>query len=132
MMKQVKDILNREDVKLFVDTFYSKVRADELLAPVFNERIRDRWPQHLEKMYSFWGTVLLGEYTYQGSPFSPHAQLPIGHAHFDRWLKLFNKAIDDSFQGEKAGEAKWRASKMAEMFEAKIEYYKNHGSRNLV
>jgi len=55
-----KKLLNIEDVKLLVDTFYSKVRNDDTLAPIFNERIGDRWPEHLEKMYTFWQTTLLG------------------------------------------------------------------------
>src|SRR5690348_13166095 len=123
-MEHIKDILNKEDIIQLVDTFYAKVREDDLLAPIFNERIRDHWPQHLEKMYSFWGTVLLAENNYHGSPFPPHASLPVDHSHFKRWLELFHQTIDDLFQGEKASEAKWRAIKMAEMFESKIQYYR--------
>lgn len=120
------EILSLEDIKLLVDTFYDRIREDELLGPIFNERIQDRWPIHLEKMYKFWQTVLLQEHTYFGSPFPPHAQLPVGHEHFAAWLALFNKTVDDLFAGEKASEAKWRAQKMAELFEAKIDYMKNH------
>ncbi|MEO8406653.1 MAG: group III truncated hemoglobin [Chitinophagaceae bacterium] len=131
-MEQTKDIINKEDIKQLVDAFYANVRRDDLLAPIFNERIGDRWPQHLEKMYSFWTTVLLAENDYHGSPFPPHAQLPVDHSHFMRWLELFHQTIDESFQGEKAIEAKWRAVKMAEMFENKIEYYRNQGFKNLI
>ena len=125
-MQEQPQLLTLDDIKTLVDTFYDQIRKDELLAPVFNERIQDRWPQHLEKMYKFWQTVLLGEHTYFGSPFLPHAQLPVSHEHFDAWLKLFYKTVDELFSGEKANEAKWRASKMAEMFEAKIAYAKNN------
>ena len=129
-MKQ--DILNIEDVKLLVNRFYDKIKTDELLGPIFNERIKDRWPEHLDKMYRFWQTVLLGEHTYFGSPFPPHAQLPVGHEHFLKWMELFNPTVDELFTGEKATEAKWRAAKMAEMFEIKIEHYKKVGIKNLV
>lgn len=131
-MANVKEILSLEDIKLLVDAFYDKVREDELLSPVFNERIQDKWPQHLEKMYTFWQTVLLGEHTYYGSPFPPHAQLPVTHAHFQKWLELFSRTIDELFTGEKATEAKWRANKMAEMFELKIAHYRKQGFRNLL
>lgn len=114
------DILNLEDVKLLVTTFYGKVREDESLAPIFNERIQDRWPEHLEKMYRFWQTVLLGEHTYFGAPFVPHAKLPVAHQHFERWMQLFNATVDELFAGEVAAEAKWRGSRMARMFEIKI------------
>ncbi len=72
-----QDIVSLDDVKNLVDTFYGKVRQDELIGPIFDERIQDRWPQHLEKMYTFWQTILLGEHTYYGASFPPHAQLPV-------------------------------------------------------
>lgn len=131
-MSEKNDILTLDDVKKMVDTFYGKVRENELLAPVFDERIRDRWPQHLEKMYTFWQTILLEERTYFGAPFPPHAQLPVNHAHFEQWMQLFIQTIDELFSGEKASEAKWRAGKMAEIFEFKIERYRQSGTRSLI
>ena len=35
-----------------VETFYEKVREDELLSPIFAERISD-WPPHLSRMKAF-------------------------------------------------------------------------------
>ena len=131
-MSEKADILNIEDVKNLVDTFYGKVRSDLLLAPIFNERIRDNWPVHLEKMYRFWQTVLLNEHTYPGSPFPPHASLPIDHRHFQAWLGLFRETVDELFSGEKAKEAKWRADKMAEMFESRIQYFKEQGFKSIL
>ena len=131
-MEEIKDIITSADIKTLVDAFYEKVRRDELLSPIFNERIQDRWPQHLEKMYSFWQTVLLNEKTYYGSPFPPHAQLPVNHSHFQRWMRLFIETTDALFDGKKAEEAKWRAEKMAELFESKIEHYKKQGFKNLL
>lgn len=123
-MKQ--DIQNITDVKLMVDTFYGKIREDKLLKDIFNTKIEDRWPQHLQKMYTFWQTVLLEEHTYYGSPFVPHAKLPVALEHFEKWLQLFSTTVDDLFEGEKAEQAKWQGQRMAEMFHSKIEYYKNN------
>jgi len=114
-----QDILSLEDVKHLVNSFYGKVREDETLAPIFNERIGNRWPEHLEKMYRFWQTVLLDEHTYFGAPFPPHASLPVQHLHFEKWLALFHKTVDELFVGQIAEEAKWRGNRMAEMFELK-------------
>ncbi|MFL5788995.1 MAG: group III truncated hemoglobin [Flavisolibacter sp.] len=130
-MEPTQDIMTVEDIKLFVDGFYEKVRQDELLAPVFNEKIQN-WPQHLEKMYAFWQTVLFGKPAYKGSPFPPHAKLPINYIHFTKWIELFVSTIDKLFIGNKARETKWRAEKMAEMFQNKIEYYRTQGSSPLV
>ena len=126
------DIQNITDIQLLVDTFYGKIREDQLLKDIFNTKIQDRWPQHLAKMYTFWQTVLLDEHTYYGSPFVPHAKLPVDLEHFDKWLLLFNSTVDDLFKGEKAERAKWQGQRMAEMFHSKIEYYKNNSSLEIL
>jgi hemoglobin len=132
LTQEKKDILQLEDVKLLVDTFYGKVREDELIGPIFNDRIQDRWPEHLAKMYTFWQTVLLGEHTYYGSPFPPHAKLPVEKEHFERWLELFSQTLNELFTGEVANEAMWRANKMAEMFQYKINHYRQNATNSLI
>ena len=131
-MEKQKQIIELDDIKLLVDSFYGKVREDELLAPIFNNRIGEKWPEHMEKMYRFWQTVLLGEHTYYGSPFVPHAQLPVDKKHFNQWMTLFNQTIDEHFRGDKAEEARWRAGKMAEMFHYKIEFYRNNPKKRIL
>lgn len=127
-MTDIKDIGTIEDVQLLVNSFYGKIQADELLGSIFNGVIQDQWPQHLEKMYRFWQTVLLGNHTYFGTPFPPHAKLPVAQQHFDRWLHLWHTTIDEHFKGPKAEEAKWRGDKMAVMFLSKINYYQNNAA----
>jgi hemoglobin len=63
-MATKNEIKNIDDIKLMVDTFYGKIREDEKLKDIFNNKIEDRWTVHLEKMYRFWQTVLLDEHTY--------------------------------------------------------------------
>lgn len=132
MEEEKKDILNLDDIKLLVDTFYDKVREDQLIGPIFDERIQNRWPEHLAKMYTFWQTVLLGEHTYYGSPFPPHANLPVEKEHFERWLSLFSQTLHQLFSGEIAYEAMWRANKMATMFQYKIDHYRSNSSKSLI
>lgn len=128
-MTQIKnDIKGLSDIKQMVDTFYGKIRQDDKLADIFNNVIQNRWTQHLEKMYRFWQTVLLEEHTYFGSPFIPHAKLPVDANHFERWLQLFNETVDTLFEGEKANRAKWQGQRMAEMFLSKINYYNNNSA----
>jgi len=62
-----KEIETPEDIKLLVDNFYTKVRKDSLLENIFNSVIQDNWPEHLEKMYGFWQTVLFHEISYRKS-----------------------------------------------------------------
>lgn len=122
-----RDISTSDDIKLMVDSFYTEVRKDRTIGPVFNAFIDD-WSEHLPKMYRFWQTILLHEYTYKGSPFQPHMKLPINNTHFKIWLKLFHKTIDEHFSGKTADEAKWRSNKMAEIFQSKLKYIRktNH------
>ena len=131
-MNTLKKITQLEDIKQLVDTFYRRVREDELLGPVFEEKIQENWPRHLDIMYRFWQTLLLEEHTYYGSPFIKHIPLPIDAQHFARWLDLFHQTVDELFAGEKAEEAKWRASRMAEMFEYKLNYLRRNSTKPLM
>jgi hemoglobin len=128
-MAPLNDILTIEDIKLLVNTFYSKVQKDNFIGPIFNEKIGDRWPEHLEKMYGFWETILLEVHSYSGSPFPPHKQLPVSKEHFDRWMEIFIQTTDSLFTGPLADEAELRAKNMAEMFNYKIDYFRN-GEKN--
>ena len=129
-MTPLTDIKNLEDIKLLVDTFYSTVQKDEFIGPIFNEKIGNRWPEHLEKMYRFWQTILLDTHSYSGSPFPPHKQLPVEKEHFDRWMEIFTATADGLFIGPIVDEAKYRARNMAEMFHYKIDYFRNAAKNN--
>lgn len=120
------DISNRNDVILLVDTFYNHIQSDELLGPIFQVKIQDHWPVHLEKMYNFWSTILLDEHTYKGAPFAAHIKLDINEEHFKRWLLIFFSTIDELFEGEKVEEAKWRAVQMGKNFSSKLEFIRNN------
>lgn len=70
--------------------FYTKVRLDPMLAPVFDARIRD-WEPHLQQMCAFWSSVALMTGRYHGTPMVKHVPLPVDAVHFDRWLALFEQ-----------------------------------------
>lgn len=116
-MKEIKDILQREDIELLVDRFYEKVTSDNLLKPVFSHV---DWAFHLPIMYNFWSSMLLGDQTYKGNPLQKHLNLPIERKHFERWLELFKETVGENFQGEKAEEAKMRANSIADIFQFKM------------
>lgn len=116
-----KAISTYEDVVFLVDTFYEKVALDDLIGPVFTERLHDKWETHLHTMYTFWQTVLLGERTYEGRPFPPHSDLPVYEMHFLRWLTLFEETLTEYFQGENAEYALVHAQRMAKQFQLKLK-----------
>jgi hemoglobin len=47
-------------------------------------------------------------------------------------MALFILTVDELFDGQKATEAKWRAGKMAEMFELKIEHHRKNPLSNIL
>lgn len=77
-------------IETLVRAFYTKVRADPVIGPVFAARIED-WEPHLQKMCAFWSSVVLMSGRYSGRPMPLHAGLPIDARHFDRWLRLFGE-----------------------------------------
>ncbi|WP_126972667.1 group III truncated hemoglobin [Gynurincola endophyticus] len=125
------DITTLADIQVLVDTFYGQVQKDPLIGGIFISVIKD-WPAHLSKMYRFWQTVLLEEHTYHGSPFPPHAEMPLMAVHFDRWLEIWRTTVNSLFEGGKAKEAIWRGEKMAAMFLSKIEYYRTTHKKPLI
>ena len=73
-----------------VHTFYGKVRADQFLGPIFDERIAD-WDSHLQRMCAFWSSIALMSGVYHGRPMEKHLPLPVDSRHFNRWLALFEE-----------------------------------------
>ncbi len=129
-MENKHDINTPDDVALMVDTFYSAIREDDLLGPIFNNIIQDRWPEHLKKMYGFWRSILFNEPLYNGSAFEAHGQLPIEMKHFKHWLNIFEATVDHLFEGRNADTAKSRAQKIAEVFYYKIESGRGNEPQN--
>jgi hemoglobin len=116
-----KDIENNTDIEIFVDSFYQKVMADDLLSPVFSSKISaDVWPAHLTRMYAFWNAILFAERGFDGNPMQKHMTLPIEEKHFAQWLALFRQTIDELYKGSKAEEAKYRATSIAQVMKFKI------------
>jgi hemoglobin len=111
-----KMIESRADIELLVDSFYSKVKQDPLIGPIFNDVAKVNWDEHLPKLYDFWSDLLLGEDNYRGRPFPPHIPLKLEAQHFERWLSLFCKVVDEKFLGLKANEVKSRAFRIARNF----------------
>jgi hemoglobin len=122
----MKEIENIEDIQLLVNDFYGRIREDELLGPIFDSIIQNRWDEHLEKMYRFWQTVLLDEHTYYGAPFVPHAKIDLYEFHFEHWRGIWFATVDSHFFGENAEKAKAQGDRMASIFNSKIDYIREN------
>lgn len=122
------DITSQTDIKLLVDTFYNKVQANATLGYIFNDVAKINWDEHLPKMYSFWGSLLLQEHSYQGNPMQIHVELSkittMSSVEFSEWINLFYQTVDELFEGEIASEAKIRAANIARLMQHRIEIIK--------
>lgn len=47
------DLTGRADIEILANTFYDKIRGDELLGFIFNDVAKTDWTAHLPKMYAF-------------------------------------------------------------------------------
>ena len=120
------DISNPVDIRTLIDTFYTKVQADDLIGFIFNEIAQVNWPHHLPVMYAFWEFLLLGTPdAYRGNPiqkhFDLHQKFPLKIEHFDRWVNLFQTTVDELFEGPVAENAKFRAFAIAETWKPKFD-----------
>jgi hemoglobin len=103
-------------IHALVHGFYAKVRADDVIGPVFNAAIAD-WPPHLAKMCDFWSSVALMSGRYHGQPMPAHLKLPIEGPHFDRWLALFEATAAELCPPAAAEHFISRARRIADSFE---------------
>jgi hemoglobin len=90
----------------------------------------DHWPEHLEKCIAF-GKRSYSKYIPIQAVLPPHKQLPVAKEHFDRWMEIFTTTTDELFAGARAEEAKLRAKNMAEMFNYKINHFRDADQKEI-
>ena len=106
-------------IECLVRTFYGAVRNDDLIGPVFAQRISD-WEPHLKRMCEFWSSVALMSGRYHGQPMEKHIPLPIDARHFDRWLALFERTAHEVCPPAAANHFIERARRIAQSLELGI------------
>ena len=102
-----------------VRSFYGEAQKDEVLGPIFAEKVHD-WEVHYRTVANFWSRVLLGTERYKGHPYPLHHNLPIEPEHFDRWLSLFAVSAKTHLPPDLAEKVVAKANHMAESFKAGI------------
>ena len=119
-----KDLQNRADIELLINTFYDKVKKDALIAFFFKDVVPVNWEKHLPTMYNFWENIVFYTGGYEGNPMEKHQNLhkmhPMNKAHFQRWLELFTSTVDELFEGEKAELIKQRALSIATVMQIRF------------
>jgi hemoglobin len=123
-MLMKKDIENRADISMLMETFYGTMLEDSKLGVIFTDVAQINLPEHLPILCNFWESIIFHTAQYKGNPMEVHIALhekyPLRKEHFDRWLELFNDSVDALFDGEKATLAKERAKSIAILMLMKI------------
>ena len=120
--------ITEESLKLLVDTFYARVRQDDLIGPVFNGAIAD-WPEHLDRLQAFWSSVMLTTGRYKGRPLPAHIKHgdAIKPASFERWLGLWRETTDELLDPESAAAMQEKAERIAESLMLGIQFHRGEG-----
>jgi len=116
-----RDIENKTDIALLVDTFYQKLLQIEGMPEVFAGL---NFEAHKPRIVHFWAFVLLDEPGYTTNVFDKHLHLPIKVAQFQQWLQTFVATVNELFEGEKAQMAIQRATVISYTFESKWQKLK--------
>ena len=115
--------ITEDSIRAMVDRFYEAVRADAELGPFFDGVIGEHWPEHMQRMYAFWSSVLLTTGRYKGSPMAAHMALPsFPQGFFERWLGLFEATVAGLFEPGPAEEILGKARRIAASLSLAIFY----------
>lgn len=116
---QLETGIDEPMIETLVRGFYSRVREDSLIGPIFEAKIVD-WEAHLQRMFAFWSSLTLQSGRYHGQPMAKHLPLPVDARHFDRWLSLFEETARDLCPPTAADVFIERARRVAESLELGI------------
>lgn len=110
----VAEGVDRAFIGGIVRDFYTRVRKDERLGPIFARHIADNWEPHLEKMTAFWCSVILKTGEYHGRPVPAHLKLKeVRETDFAIWLGLFRETVNERCAPEVAAVFIERAERIA-------------------
>ena len=120
--------ITEERLAALVNLFYSRVRQDPKIGPVFNDAIDD-CPEHLERLQAFWSSVMLTSGRYKGRPLPAHVKHAdrIDAASFQRWLGLWRETTDELFDAASAAALQDKAARIAESLTLGIDFAKGRG-----
>lgn len=120
------DISSRTDIEAIVASFYKRLIDDPAIGFYFTDITAIKLDSHLPKIVAFWETQLFKRPVYRGNFFEAHKHIHLKAAllkdHFDWWLVLFNKAIDQHAAGPTAEKMKARATLIATSMERALTH----------
>lgn len=115
------DNIDEGSVRALVERFYARIRADEVLGPIFEKALAGRWDVHIATLTEFWCSALRIKRGYAGDMLAAHQPLArLTPALFPRWLALFRETVGECFTDEAARAIEDRAQRIARNLETAI------------
>lgn len=120
-----KDIASRADLHLIVSDFYIDLLKNERLMHFFEDFRDEKTLQtHLDVLVDFWDNTLFYSGSYSKNAIKPHIKIHSDNAisalDFETWLQLFQKSVDNNFEGQNADTIKSRALSIATVMRIKL------------
>ncbi len=119
-----KDITDRRDIELLMNTFYERLLKDDSINYIFTDIVKIDIKTHIPVITDFWESILFNSNIYNNNPMKLHVDLnnktPLQKHHFETWLKYFAASVDELFEGNSAILAKQRAVSIATVMQIKI------------
>jgi hemoglobin len=120
----MNDIETRTDIDLLMRVFYERALTDEVIGYIFTDIAKLDLQIHLPIIGDFWESLLFGTRAYQSHGRNPllvhralHLKEPLRPGHFERWLSIFEFAVNEEFSGVRADFIKMRANAIAIQFQ---------------
>ena len=112
-----QDLDSPEQIRRFVEAFYERLLADEVLAPIFLDVAGIDIRRHFGHIRAYWEKLLLGAEDYRRHTMNIHRALHARRAlrpsDFERWLSYFEETLDAGFAGPRTERARAIARSIA-------------------
>jgi len=119
--------ITEDDIAALTHVFYTWVRKDDLLGPVFNTKIGtndEDWAPHIQHINDFWSGIFLKTGRFSGNPMAKHTPLPgLTPTHFTRWLELFAKAGAQTLPAAKQAHFNNTAQRIAKSLQMGLAFH---------
>ena len=123
-----RDIETRTDLENLLSEFYKVATIDAEIGHYFAGL---DLVAHLPIIVDFWEKVLFGKSVYFGNPLEIHQTLnfksPLKPEHFQHWVEIFSRTVDELFTGKQAENAKLRAKMIAHSLNQRINREEANG-----
>ncbi|MCK8521618.1 group III truncated hemoglobin [Aquimarina sp. D1M17] len=120
----MKDITSRKDLEFLMKTFYKEVFSNPHIGMFFTEIAKINLEEHLPEIVDFWEQQLFRKGSYKKNVLQIHKNLndkkKLEEVHFQTWLSIFQKTVDNNYKGTNAELIKTRALSIATVMRIKI------------